>query len=71
MQFEAATSVAAAVLDGLATVLVDLGVLVVTLFFLLQQGKQLVDWVVDVLPRTAATGQIQRTLLVERIVASA
>jgi len=50
VQFEAATSVAAAVLDGLATVLVDLGVLVVTLFFLLQQGKQLVDWVVDVLP---------------------
>jgi predicted PurR-regulated permease PerM len=50
VQIQAATSVVAAILDGLATVLVDLGVLVVTLYFLLEQGKALVTWMVDVMP---------------------
>lgn len=56
-QLQAATSVAAAVLDGLAHVLVDMGVLVVTMFFLLHQGKQLVDWVVDRLPLDRSEGE--------------
>jgi predicted PurR-regulated permease PerM len=56
-QLQAATSVAAAVLDGLANVLVDMGVLVVTMFFLLHQGKKLVDWVVDVLPLANDEGE--------------
>lgn len=49
-QIRAATGVVAAILDGLATVLVDLGILVLTLFFLLEQGKTLVAWAVEVMP---------------------
>ncbi|MCK5942901.1 MAG: AI-2E family transporter [Planctomycetes bacterium] len=56
-QIEAATGVVAAVLDGLATVLIDLGVLVVTLFFLLHQGRRLVDWVVEALPLSNDEGE--------------
>lgn len=49
-QIQAATSVVAAILDGLATVLVDLSVLVLALYFLLEQGRTLVAWAVDVMP---------------------
>lgn len=57
VQIEAATSVVAAILDGLATVLVDLSVLVLTLYFLLEQGKALVAWVVDVMPLDRAEAE--------------
>lgn len=49
-QIQAATSVVAAILDGLAAVLVDLSILVLALFFLLEQGKALVAWAVDAMP---------------------
>ncbi|MFK7743083.1 MAG: AI-2E family transporter [Planctomycetota bacterium] len=45
-----ATDVVTAVVHGLGSVLLDLAILVVTLFFLLQQGRHLVDWCVRVLP---------------------
>lgn len=44
------TDFVAGVLNSLGHLLLDLGILVVTLFFLLQQGKALVDWVVRVVP---------------------
>ncbi len=49
-QLATATDVVTAVLDGLAGVLVDLGVLLVALWFLLHRGRQLVDWIVGALP---------------------
>lgn len=55
-QVATVTDIATGVLDWLLQVLVELGVLVVTLFFLLRQGKQLVDWVIEILPLSNADG---------------
>lgn len=47
---ETAANVAADLASGLFGVLLDLGVMVVALFFLLSQGAKLVEWITDALP---------------------
>lgn len=47
---ETAAGIATNVLDTLASLLVDLGVLIVAFFFLMSQGDRLVKWIRDVLP---------------------
>ncbi len=49
-ELETAAGLATETFDTLIGLLIDLGVLIVALFFLLSQGRRLVGWIVSVLP---------------------